>query len=229
MIRFGKFTYYGNPFIGLFARTNNKVTITSISSPDKFSRMAEILDTEFIRTSFAGSALVGLYSVMNDHGILLSEVVDDSEVDKLKNDFKSLDIDMEVTKLESRFTAISNNIALNNKCAVINPNMADEHIVKMISDALDVDVEAMNVAGYNTVGATVAATNKGFITHPSISAEELEILKNVLGVDGGVGTVNGGMPFISLGIVANDERAIVGELTTGFELHRIEESLGLIR
>jgi translation initiation factor 6 len=229
MTRFGKFTYYGNPFIGLFARTNNKVTITRISSPDNFSRMAEILDTEFISTSFAGSALIGLYSAMNDHGILLSGVVDDSEVDKLRGDIRSLGIDTEVTKLESRFTAIGNNIALNNKCAVINPNMADEHTVRKISDALDVDIESMSVAGYHTVGATIAATNKGFVAHPSISAEELDILRNVLGVDGGVGTVNGGMPFISLGIVANDEQAIVGELTTGFELHRIEEALGLIR
>jgi len=227
--RFGKFTYYGNPFIGFYARTNNEVTIIGISAPDKFTRMADILGTKVIKASFAESALMGLYCVMNSNGIIISEVVEDREVDLLKKSLKEAGSDINVLKMKTNFTALGNNIALNDSGALVNPDFANDDTAKEISDVLQVDIEARTIAGYKTVGAAVAATNKGFIAHPHISEEEMDALKSLFKTDGGVGTANGGMPFVSLGIVTNDKGVVFGELTTGFELHRIEEALGLIR
>jgi len=227
--RFGKFTFYGNPFIGLYARTNNQATIIGVSAPDKFARMADLLGTNVFKATFAESPLVGLYCIMNSRGILISEVAEDWEVNLLKKSLKDAGLDMNVRKMKSNFTAIGNNIALNDSGALLNPDMADDAMVKEISDMFEVDVMAMTIAGYKTVGAAVAVTNKGFVTHPHISEEEMESLKMLFKVEGGVGTVNGGMPFMGMGILANDKGAVFGDLTTGFELHRIEESLDLIK
>lgn len=226
--RFSKFTFYGNPFIGLYARTNDNITIIGVSAPDKFARMSDFLNTKLIKVSLADSPLIGLYCIMNSNGIILSNVVDDKEVERLRNELRTAGCDINVVKTKSRFTAIGNSIAVNDKGALIHPEM-DYEMKKEISDVFEVDVESMEVAGYKTVGAVVTATNKGFLSHPNISVDELEKLKNVFGVEGGVGTINGGVPFVSLGILANDRGAVFGDLTTGFELHRIEESLGLIQ
>ena len=42
-----------------------------------------------------------------------------------------------------------------------------------------------------------------------------------------IGTINHGVPFIGSGLVANSKGALVGDLTTGIELGRIEEALNL--
>ena len=227
--RFGKFTYYGNPFIGFYARTNNSVTLISVSAPEKFSRMGDILGTKIVSTIISECPLIGLYCVMNSKGVLISNVVDEREIDRLKEALREAGSDINVARFKSNFTAIGNNIAVNDKGALINPDMANDTTAKEIADVLEVDIEARTIAGYKTVGAAVAATNKGFLAHPHISEDEANALKSLFGVDGGVGTVNGGMPFASLGIVANDKGVVFGESTTGFELHRIEESLGLIK
>ncbi|RLF51129.1 MAG: translation initiation factor IF-6, partial [Thermoplasmata archaeon] len=43
-----------------------------------------------------------------------------------------------------------------------------------------------------------------------------------------VGTVNHGAPLIGSGIIANSHGAIIGSLTTGIEMNRIEEALGFL-
>jgi translation initiation factor 6 len=40
-----------------------------------------------------------------------------------------------------------------------------------------------------------------------------------------IGTINHGVPLIGSGLVANTKGAIVGNLTTGIELGRIDEAL----
>lgn len=226
--RFSKFTFYGNPFIGLYARTNDDITIIGVSAPDKFARMADFLNTKVITVSLADSPLIGLYCIMNNRGIMLSSVVENREVELLKQQLRDAGCDIGVTKTNSNFTAIGNVVAINDTGALIHPEINYE-MKKDITDFFGVNVESMDVAGYKTVGAAVTATNTGFLSHPDASTDELDKMKDVFGVEGGVGTVNGGVPFVSLGILANDHGAVFGDSTTGFELHRIEESLGLIR
>ena len=43
-----------------------------------------------------------------------------------------------------------------------------------------------------------------------------------------IGTVNHGYPVIGSGLVANTKGAIIGKLTTGIEMGRIEEALGFL-
>ena len=71
-------------------------------------------------------------------------------------------------------------------------------------------------------------TNKGCLCHPKVTDEEKNLLKKVFDVNVMIGTVNHGVPMIGSGLVANTKGAIIGNLTTGIEMGRIEEALGFL-
>jgi len=76
-------TFYGNQFIGMFAQTNDSITLIGNTALPKFEKVVRTLKTEPVRFLTANSDLVGLYAIMNNNGILISAVVDDSELDLL--------------------------------------------------------------------------------------------------------------------------------------------------
>ena len=57
------------------------------------------------------------------------------------------------------------------------------------------------------------------------SLEELETIKDVLKIQMDVGTINGGIPFIRSGLLANDNGAVIGNMTTGPEILIISNAL----
>ena len=68
-------------------------------------------------------------------------------------------------------------------------------------------------------------TNKGLLCHPKTTDDEINHLKKVFKVDVMIGTINHGVPAIGSGLIANTKGAVVGSLTTGIEMGRIEEAL----
>ena len=74
----------------------------------------------------------------------------------------------------------------------------------------------------------IGANSKGVLAHPDISSDEASVIQDALGVPLMVGTVSFGSPFVGAGCTASDNHAMVGEGSTGPELNRIEDALGLI-
>ncbi|MEM3407990.1 MAG: translation initiation factor IF-6 [Candidatus Micrarchaeia archaeon] len=223
-----KIGFYGNPYIGLFMKSNSKITLMPINKPEKFSRVCEILGTVDISVNIFGSPLTGLYSVMNDKGILFSKVILEEELNLVKRKIKETGIDINVEILDTEFTAISNNLVVNNKKCIINPKMKDKNLVKTIRDVLDVEVESLQLEKFNVIGSVVFANDNGFVAHPNLNNNELDMIENFLEIKGGVSTANGGVPFVSLCLVGNNHSVIFGEATTAFEQQRIIESLGFM-
>ena len=98
----------------------------------------------------------------------------------------------------------------------------------MIGEVLKVDAVRSKIAGQETVGSLTVANNHGILAHPDISAEEAEKIAAVMQVPVMVGTVCFGSPYVGAGCVASDSHAFVGSGSTGPELNRIEDALGLI-
>jgi translation initiation factor 6 len=71
-------------------------------------------------------------------------------------------------------------------------------------------------------------TNKGLLCHPKVTPEEKSMLEEIFDVGVMIGTVNHGVPLIGSGLVANSKGAVMGNLTTGIEMGRIEEALGFL-
>ena len=64
--------------------------------------------------------------------------------------------------------------------------------------------------------------------NPDVKTSEVDAIESALGVPVMVGTVTFGSPFVGAGCCASDSHALVGSGSTGPELNRIEDALGLI-
>ena len=115
---------------------------------------------------------------------------------------------------------------VNDTGALVHPDMND-NTIESIKENLKVPVHRGTIGSLKTVGMAAVVTNKGLLCHPKATEEEKRTLKDIFGVSVMIGTVNHGSPVIGSGLVANSKGAIIGNLTTGIEMGRIEEALNL--
>ncbi|BBE42968.1 translation initiation factor IF-6 [Conexivisphaera calida] len=206
---------YNNPNIGLYARADSELLLLPNGFPaEKGRRLAELMGCSLLNMSIAGTRLLGPLLVMNRHGVLVSWMADEDELMILRDAMPG----RVVERLRSRVTAVGNLLAVNDRGAVASDLLGPSEI-SQVEDVLDVHAERMTVAGFHQVGAVIAANNSGALIHPLASDEELSRISGALKVeDVDRGTLNGGVPFVSSGIVVNDRSALVGSKTTGPEL-----------
>lgn len=218
-----KITYYGSSWIGMFVKTNDSVTMLPIDSMKKVDEaVQESLKTEIIKLGMSDSNLLGVYVAMNSNGVILPNIAREEEIALVKK------AGLNVYVSKDKHNANGNNIAVNDKGGVINPNI-EPHEAKAMSDVLGVELVPMGIAGYTTVGSACIATNGGFLANYKANEKELADLKDALKVYGNRGTINTGTGFVSYGAIVNKNGYIIGEDTTPFEVGRLEEALGLIR
>jgi len=62
------------------------------------------------------------------------------------------------------------------------------------------------------------ANTHGGIIHPGADEEDIKDLSNILGVNIEPTTINGGIPLVSSGMLANSHAVVVGNLTNGPEI-----------
>jgi translation initiation factor 6 len=214
------FDTFGSPSIGVFLRVTEKFLIVPNQIPEtKVKKLEEWFETEVIRTNIGGSVLLGPLICANSRGLVLPKYVWHEEVEPLK----SLG-DINITIAQTKRTAYGNLVLTNDHGAVADPRLSKEDI-DMVSDTLGVEVVQGEVAGLPYVGSLTAVTNKGIMAHPLIRPEEEALLKEVLKVPVGVGTINCGIPYIATGLIGNSKVAVAGSGTTGPELFMIGQAL----
>ena len=76
----------------------------------------------------------------------------------------------------------------------------------------------MTIGSFVQAGSMIVATNGGAGVHPKATEEEVKTISEVLHVPAEPVTVNGGVPFLSSGIISNTKAVVVGSLTSGPEL-----------
>lgn len=208
-----RYNYLGNTNIGLYATTSNQQSIF----PPEFDR-EELFDTDNCVTYIARTRLVGLFTAGNSNSLLVPNVLTDREREKLEES----NVDFHV--LETKETALGNQILANDKGALISENLEDHK--EEIEEALEVPVEIGEIAGVVNVGVTAIANSHGAVLHREASEEEAEHVKEVLQLDDvDIGTVNMGSPFMGSGAVATDTSVLVGEDTSGPEIGRIDRTM----
>jgi translation initiation factor 6 len=209
-----RYDIYKSPNIGLFAKANDRIIILPFGfARTKTARLAEYLEVEGqLYTSVAGTRLIGPMTVMNNNGILVPSIASDEEVHILEQG-----TGLNVDRLNSKFTAIGNLITTNDNGALVSPLFKGE-INHQVRDALGVPACSMTVGGYIQTGTMIVATNAGAVVHPKATEEEIKVISEMLQVQVEPVTINGGIPFLSSGILANSKSVIVGTLTSGPEL-----------
>ena len=218
-----KTSYFGNPWIGMFIKTNDDLTVLPLDSMKKIEdAVTESLQTKIVKVGMSDSNLLGVYVAMNSNGIILPNIATEKEVELIRK------TGINVYVSNAKHNAHGNNIAVNDKGGIINPNV-EPHEAKKIEEVLGVEIVPMTVAGITTIGSACIATNTGFLVHYKSNDDELNRIKDVLKVQGNKGTVNTGTGFVSYGAIVNKNGYVVGEDTTAFEVGRLEEALGLIK
>jgi len=208
-----KYDVYSGPNIGIFTSVNDKfVFIPNGFAKTKAENLARYLQTEYLMTPVANTRLLGILMVLNNHGILLPKT---SSPDEIANLRKCTDLNVKI--LDTKYNALGNLICVNDKGGVISP-IIEKEFIKEIEDVLDIEVIQKKVAGFHQVGAVMEANNLGGIIHPEADEEDIKNFSNVLGVNIEPATINGGIPFVSSGMLANSNAVVVGNLTNGPEI-----------
>lgn len=207
--------------VGVFAQLTNAYALIALGGAENFYSVfeAELADhIPVIKTSIAGTRLVGRMTVGNKNGLLVPNSTTDQELQHIRN---SLPDEVVVQRIDERLSALGNCIACNDYVALIHPDI-DRETEEIVQDVLGVDVFRQTVAGNVLVGSYCSFSNQGGLVHPKTSIEDLDELSSLLQVPLVAGTVNRGSDVIGAGLVVNDWTAFCGLDTTSTEMSVIE-------
>jgi translation initiation factor 6 len=211
----------GSDYVGVFATATDRHLFLGARVPERSRQIiTSALCVVPVELSIFASDLVGLFIKANSNGVLLSNIMEESELKRLKE--YNLDLRMEV--MHSNLNAIGNNIIANDKIAVINPDY-DAAAKKQVEDVLGVEVIEHDIGGFKTVGANNILTNKGFVISNNSTDQQKEKVDKFVGFDSIRTTANTGALSIGLSTISNSKGLVVGDSTTGFELTRITDAL----
>lgn len=208
-----KYDVYRGPNIGIYASVNDSfVFLPNGFAHTKAKTLAGYLKVEYLFASIANTRVIGTMMVINNSGMLLPSTSSAYEVEYMKKSTK-----LNVEMLDTKHNALGNLICANDKGGIVSPKIPKEAI-RTIQDCLGIEVIQKKIAGYHQAGAMVCANNVGGIIHPETDEEDIKEISNVLKVKIEPATVNGGIPYVSSGILANNKAVVVGGMTNGPEI-----------
>lgn len=211
-----------NPNVGVYCRANESVVFLQQSLSKRLKKLiAGILGVKVVELSIVDSTIIGSLLTFNSYGAIVTAYANTQTIKSIQEQ------GLKVFPIEDVINAAGNDILANDHGALVHPDLKNSSL-KKISDILGVSVHRGTIASLGTVGMAAVVTNKGCLCHPKITEEEKRQLEKVFDVDVMIGTVNHGFPMIGSGLVANTKGAIIGNMTTGIEMGRIEEALGFL-
>ena len=219
-------SFHGDPNIGLHGLATDKYCIVGKCVSDKqVKELEDVLKVPVYRATIYGTDLAGLFLAGNSSVLLVPKIVFENELKNLKIAMEKINVKIFV--IDTDHTAFGNNILLNDKNAIIS-TVFNKEAEKQIHTALGFKPIMMDLAGTSVPSSVGKITNKGAIFSPNLSDDDIRKLEKLLGFELGLGTVNLGNPFISAGLIANSFGLAIGEQSSGFEISRVDESLGLM-
>lgn len=213
-----RFEFVGSSNIGAFSRVTDHWTLQSPSNEPTTKSLADLFENQPLTTTIGQSTLVGFLTAGNKNGILVPHIILDEEIE-----FLTKTLDSQILSLDSKLTALGNLILVNDRAALVSPDFSKSDL-QTIRDALGVEIEVRNLADSGLVGSYCVVSNKGLLAHTDISEDELEWLASFFSVETEVGTINCGVPYVSIGLLVTSHAAAAGFETTGPELMRITEA-----
>ncbi|KAG6760418.1 hypothetical protein POTOM_036940 [Populus tomentosa] len=213
--------FENNCEVGVFSKLTNAYCLVAIGGSESFYSTfeAELADViPVVKTSIAGTRIIGRLCAGNKNGLLVPHTTTDQELQHLRN---SLPDQVVVQRIDEKLSALGNCIACNDHVALAHTDL-DRETEEIIADVLGVEVFRQTIAGNILVGSYCAFSNRGGLVHPHTSIEDLDELSTLLQVPLVAGTVNRGSEVIAAGITVNDWTAFCGSDTTATELSVIE-------
>ena len=207
--------------IGVSAVANESLAFTSPDVDDQFLKdLEEALGVKPFKTTVGGSHVTGSLIAMNSNGAAVSGLAEEAELEIIRKQIP-------IVLLPDYINAAGNNILVNDRGAVVNPDFPDS-ILKQLEELFGVEVVRSAIAGCNTIGSLCKCNNKGCVCTIDATDDDVELLKEVLKVqEVQRTTVNHGSKYVGSGVIANSKGALVGDATTPIEMGRLEDGLVL--
>jgi len=211
-----------NPNVGVCCRTNEDIAFIQKGLTKKVKKkIISVLDVTLVELSIADANIVGSLLTINSNGAVATDLIDDASIKIIE------DQGLDVFVVGDKINAAGNDILVNDTGALVHPRLKDEAL-KEIEDVFKVPVHRGTIGSLDIVGMAAVVTNKGLLCHPKVTPDEKRQLEKIFNVSVMIGTINHGVPLIGSGLITNTKGAIVGNLTTGIELGRIEEALNFL-
>ena len=208
-----KHDMYRGSNIGIYAAVCDRyVFVPRGFARQKAERISASLGSDAVFASVSNTRVLGVMMVANSSAILLPATATGAESAHL-----SESTGLEVATLESRYTALGNLVCANDRGAIVSPEVPRAD-AKSIGDALGVEAVQSRIAGYHQAGAMAVANSTGCVVHPEASDAELALVSDILKVRAELASVNGGVPFVSSGLLVNNHAVVAGTLTSGPEI-----------
>lgn len=207
--------------IGCYATLTNTFALVAEAAPDAFKNAFQDelgYNTPVIETTCGGSNLIGTMIVANCHGVIVPACMTDEELQQITYELPE---DVEIAQIQENLNTLGNHIACNDHVALINPNLS-EATEETLRKVLKVDVHRTTIAGLELVGSYCKLTNLGGLVHPAVSVSELEQLSEKCQLALCAGTVNRGNATIGSGVLANEDTAFCGQVSTTNEVSLID-------
>ncbi len=156
-----------NPFIGLFMRTNDSVSLVPKQfSAKNLAQVESVFETRVVELFISQSPLIGILTALNNNGVVLPAFAEEEEKRLLKKE------GLNVCVLSTPF-APGNLILANDKGILASPLLSKKQIVE-VRDCLGGELFQQAIAGLNVVGSSSVATNNGLLAFNQASAVELK-------------------------------------------------------
>ena len=211
----------GHHQVGVYATVLGDVLFLPLAlEKSDVENMESILEMESVQLTIGGSNLIGSLIEGNSHGMGVADIASPDDIDRLTSYG-------DVVVMESSVNA-AGNLLLANENGVLASTVVPNSGLEILSEAMKVPSANVSIAGQDVIGSLGACNDKGVVLHPDVAGEEVEVIEKILGVPAMVGTVSFGSPLIGAGLVCSNNGTFAGDETTGPELNRIEDALGLI-
>jgi len=218
-----KIKVFGGDNVGLYIKATNKFFLYhSNLSKNKVEVAENILKAQGIPVKLVSSLILSPFIVCNSNGVVIPRLWEDYAIEDLVSSLRRLGINYSV--VDFKFNTFGNLVLANDAGAIASPLIAPS-IRKIIADTLDVEVASTTIGRFSYIGSLGVANNKGGVFSSVIKEDESRLIRDVLNISVYNGSINGGVEFISSGLVANDYGALVGTSTTGRELMVITQAL----
>lgn len=226
MVHVAKMSFNNDPNVGLYCAVSDKVCLVGKTASSKqVKKLEEVFGVPVIKANVYGTALVGIFASVCNDTVLLPDVVFERELEEIRAAATKLKLKVKTIKTEK--TALANNILCNSDVGIVSTKFTKSE-VKKLKKILGVKLKQMDLAGMNTPGSAGVLTSRGGLFSPNLADDEVAKVEKLVGFEIGLGSINMGSPIIHSGVVANSNGFIVGDLSSGYEIGRVEESLGFL-
>jgi len=212
---------FGSDQVGIHLAAVGNVVLHPTELPVHVLETIEsCLELEMAAVSIGGSNLIGALVAGNSRGMAVADIATESDID-------ALTAFGDVVVMEGGVNTAGNLLLVNERGVIASPSIPTAGL-EIMAEVMGAQVVATTIAGSDVVGSLGLTNDQGVLLHPDVTPEEVLLIGDVLGVPPMVGTVAFGSPYVGAGSCASNNGVIAGTETTGPELNRMEDALGLI-